>query len=78
MEFYFLIILDTHIWLWWISKSDKLKPSQLKQIEQANQVGVSAISLFEVSWLDTHKKIKLSCQKNEWFDNVKKKLQLVI
>ena len=63
-----MIILDTHIWLWWFNETKKLNPSQLKSIEQAEQVGVSAISLFEVSWLDNHNRIELPCSRNEWFE----------
>jgi PIN domain nuclease of toxin-antitoxin system len=40
-----MIILDTHIWLWWLNQSPKLKTTWLEHIEQAKQVGVSAISL---------------------------------
>lgn len=63
-----MIVLDTHIWLWWFSQNPKLKTIWLEHIEQANQVGVSAISLFEVSWLDRHNRIQLPCPRNEWFD----------
>lgn len=63
-----MIILDTHIWLWWFNETKKLNTSQLKSIEQAEQVGVSAISLFEVSWLDNHNRIELPCSRNEWFE----------
>ena len=56
-------MLDTHIWLWWINKNDQLKPSHLEKIEQENQVGVSAISLFEVSWLVNHKKLNFLVRK---------------
>ena len=31
-------------------------------------MGVSAISLFEVPWLDRHNRIQLPCPRNEWFD----------
>ena len=63
-----MIILDTHIWLWWINQDSKLKPIWLEHIEQAERVGVSAISLFEVSWLNQHNRIELPCPRNEWFD----------
>jgi len=63
-----MIILDTHVWLWWINQISKLKTTWLEHIEQAEQVGVSAISLFEVSWLDRHNRIELPCPRNEWFD----------
>ncbi len=64
-----MIILDTHIWLWWVNQDTEfLKLSWLETIEQADQVGVSAISLFEVAWLEQHGRIKLPCEQNEWFE----------
>ena len=63
-----MIILDTHIWLWWINRNETINKNQLEQIESASKVGVSAISLFEVSWLEQHNRIKLPCPKKEWFE----------
>jgi len=63
-----VIILDTHIWLWWLNKAPQISKNQLEKIEQSIEVGVSAISLFEVSWLATHNRIELNCPKDEWFD----------
>ena len=63
-----MIILDTHIWLWWINRNETINKNQLEQIENASKVGVSAISLFEVSWLEQHNRIKLPCPKKEWLE----------
>jgi PIN domain nuclease of toxin-antitoxin system len=63
-----MIVLDTHIWLWWINQTSKLKTLWLDHIEPAEQVSVSAISLFEVSWLSRHNRIELPCPRHEWFD----------
>jgi PIN domain nuclease of toxin-antitoxin system len=64
-----MIILDTHIWLWWVNQETEfLKPLWQKTIEEANEVGVSVISLFEVAWLQQHGRITLPCQQNEWFE----------
>ncbi|MDM8560937.1 hypothetical protein [Candidatus Parabeggiatoa sp. HSG14] len=60
MEFILIIVLDTHIWLWWINQTSKLKTIWLEHIEQAEQVSVSAISLFVVSWLHRHNRIELT------------------
>lgn len=68
MELFTVIILDTHIWLWWVNQNTNLlKPTWLEHIEQAEQVGVSAMSLFEVAWLEQHNRIQLSCSRIEWF-----------
>lgn len=63
-----MIVLDTHVWLWWLEQSAALKKSWREAIEEAEQVGVSAISLFEVAWLDEHERIELPCSRQEWFD----------
>jgi PIN domain nuclease of toxin-antitoxin system len=63
-----VIILDTHVWLWWVNQDlNLLKPTWLEHIEQAEQVGVSAISLFEVAWLEQHNRIQLPCDRLTWF-----------
>ncbi|MCX7096784.1 MAG: type II toxin-antitoxin system VapC family toxin [Methylococcales bacterium] len=69
MGFADMIILDTHIWLWWVNQDSAfLKPLWLEMIGQADEVGVSAISLFEVAWLQQHGRIQLPCELNEWFE----------
>jgi len=60
-----VIILDTHIWLWWLNSNETINKNQLEQIENASKVGISAISLFEVSWLERHNRINLPCPKKE-------------
>ncbi|WP_040433071.1 PIN domain-containing protein [Chlorobium ferrooxidans] len=43
-----MIILDTHIWLWWINGDTRnLDQSRIDQIVSADEVAVSAISCFE-------------------------------
>jgi PIN domain nuclease of toxin-antitoxin system len=65
-----MIILDTHIWLWWINNDDNLlDQSRIHLINSAKNVAVSAISCFEVAWLDLHGRITLPCKREEWFKN---------
>jgi len=64
-----VIVIDTHIWLWWINQEkEKLKAKWSEKISEADHVGVSAISLFEVSWLERHKRIEVVGSIREWFD----------
>lgn len=68
-----MIILDTHIWLWWVNDDiASLGQERKKQIECSDAVAVSAISCFEVAWLERHGRIILPCGREEWF---KKALQ---
>ena len=61
-------LLDTHIWLWWMAQDKRLKPQWRQDIESADGVGVSAISLFEVAWLVHNKRIELGCELSWWFE----------
>ena len=64
-----MIVLDTHIWLWWINDDQQsLNSIRHEQIASAEVVGVSAISCFEVAWLARHRRIALPCQLASWFD----------
>ncbi len=63
-----MIVLDTHVWLWWVNRDEHLlKPAWRDKIETSRCVGVSAISCFEVAWLERHQRITLSCPRLEWF-----------
>jgi PIN domain nuclease of toxin-antitoxin system len=69
MEFVQVIVLDTHIWLWWINSDTRiLGVARQEHIARADVVAVSAISCFEVAWLARHMRIDLPCQPTEWFD----------
>lgn len=64
-----MIILDTHVWLWWVNQdATQLRPGWIDRIEGREDVGVSAISCFEVAWLERHGHIGFSCPREEWFD----------
>lgn len=64
-----MIVLDTHIWLWWVNADTQLlTPSRVDQIKQSDFVGVSAISCFEVAWLAHRGRIILPCTPKQWFE----------
>ncbi|MDD2720236.1 MAG: type II toxin-antitoxin system VapC family toxin [Gallionella sp.] len=64
-----MIVLDTHIWLWWINNEPKvISPIRQQQIQGADEVAVSAISCFEVAWLAKHGRIELPCSPGVWFE----------
>jgi PIN domain nuclease of toxin-antitoxin system len=64
-----MILLDTHIWTWWVSKPEKLTEKQRKFLESSGQpLAVSIISLWEVSLLDCKGRIHLPKEINSWFE----------
>lgn len=64
-----MIILDTHIWLWWVNdETNSMKAQWMELINHTSEVGVSAISCFEVAWLQRHDRIILPEPTLIWLD----------
>jgi len=63
-----MMVLDTHIWLWWINGTPgKLSAHLIERIENEEEVFVSAISCFEIEWLSQHGRIELDVDLDDWF-----------
>jgi len=65
-----VIVLDTHIWVWWNHNDSKLTPRHHEVInrERPHGLGVCSISLIEISRLVTQNKLILPCPVQEWFN----------
>ena len=64
-----MIVLDTHIWLWWVNENTAALGEKRKDmIGAADVAAVPAISCFEVAWLEAHARIELSCDRDFWFE----------
>jgi PIN domain nuclease of toxin-antitoxin system len=63
-----VILLDTHIWLWWIDGSLQLTPAQRAHLEanESTGLGVSAISCWEVAKLVELNRLELRFPVAEW------------
>ena len=44
-----MIVLDTHAWVWWLTKPEKLGKKGARAIGKAPRVGIPAISVWEVA-----------------------------
>jgi PIN domain nuclease of toxin-antitoxin system len=74
-----MIVLDTHIWHWWLNQiPGKLSPAILTLIEETDDVGISAISCFEMAWLVRHGRIDLGMPFEQWFDIAKNDTEIQI
>jgi PIN domain nuclease of toxin-antitoxin system len=63
-----VIVLDTHIWLWFINANlDQFPLHWLNRIETANQVGISPVSCYEVALAHSRGRIELPSTAQEWF-----------
>lgn len=61
-----MIVLDTHVWLWWVSAPNMLSAKALRAIEGAETLGVSAMTCWEVSMLVEKNLIDLNRKTEEW------------
>jgi PIN domain nuclease of toxin-antitoxin system len=65
-----LLILDTHIWIWAINGDiARLSPEAINAIElasQNNQLGISAISVWEVGMLESKGRVQLGKACLDW------------
>jgi PIN domain nuclease of toxin-antitoxin system len=69
-----MIVLDTHVLLWWVSGSDELSVAAKKAIKrtltQGSELIVSAISAWEISMLIDKERLILSMDVESWLDEV--------
>jgi PIN domain nuclease of toxin-antitoxin system len=65
-----MIVLDTHIWIWWVSDNQRLRQAQRQAIADnvANRIGVSVISCWEVAKLVRGGRMQLTIGVSEWLD----------
>jgi PIN domain nuclease of toxin-antitoxin system len=63
-----VIVIDTHIWVWWIHGDSALPSSFRGLLEASEQTGiaVSAISCWEVAKLVELGRLALPCPVSEW------------
>lgn len=65
-----MIVLDTHVWVWWAHGDERLTSSQadIIQAQEAEGIGVSAISLWEIAKLVELGRLELSTSLETWFE----------
>ena len=63
-----MIILDTHIWIWWLDENPKLSSQnrEIIQNQQANGLAVSIISCWEIAKLVEKNRLNLETSLEEW------------
>ncbi len=63
-----MIVLDTHIWIWWVNDSSRLTDQYKQWIQnyQPQGLGISIISCWEVAKLVEKNRLVLSLPVDEW------------
>lgn len=66
-----MIVLDTHIWIWYIDRPDLLSQNALQAIEKAKQndsVYISSISSWEIYMLEKKGRLKFKITASLWIE----------
>ena len=63
-----MIVLDTHIWVWWIHQDDQLSKKMQSFIAQheTQHIGISAICCWEVAKLVERGRLRLPLPTDQW------------
>lgn len=65
-----MIVLDTHIWVWWIHGDSRLSSDYVRWIQAHEEtgLGISVISCWEVAKLVERGRLVLPVSTADWFD----------
>lgn len=64
-----MILLDTHIWIWWALGEKRLTDyeiAELDKLAQKRKIAISTISIWEVEILERKSKLTLKPNFSEW------------
>jgi len=64
-----MIVLDTHVWLWWISNPENLSDCASQAIDNAvaeNGIVISSISTWEIALLVDKGRLDISVDVRDW------------
>jgi PIN domain nuclease of toxin-antitoxin system len=65
-----MIVLDTHVLLWWTLETERLSKPAQRAIDEAETLGVPAVIFWEVALLARKRRIKLGVSAIEWTRDV--------
>lgn len=54
-----MIVADTHAWVWWAVGSRNLSSGARQALDSASEVGICAISAWEIARLVAHRRLEL-------------------
>jgi PIN domain nuclease of toxin-antitoxin system len=61
-----MTVLDTHTWVWWLDGDPRLSETARTVIESSDELGVSAISVWELATLERLGRLTLTPDIRTW------------
>jgi len=68
-----MIVIDTHVLIWWVSSPDKLSKKAKLKIEEEGKKGtifISSISIWEIYMLIKKGRLQLTMDTDHWLKNI--------
>jgi PIN domain nuclease of toxin-antitoxin system len=62
------VVLDTHAWLWWVSRPRSLGRRASARVAEAQRIGISAVSCLEVAVAVAKGRISLDRAPLDWLE----------
>jgi len=72
------IILDTHVWVWWLDQDDKLPEALRERVGGARSVAVSAASVYELTLAVERKRLALTLALEDWLRGATEKADIAV
>mgnify|MGYP005848424645 CR=1 FL=1 len=65
-----MIVLDTHVWVWWVNGDTQLTQEYQKYVQrqESQSLGISVISCWEIAKLVERNRLMLSIPVDQWLD----------
>ena len=68
-----MIVLDTHVWAWWVEEPERLSNMQIAAISDQenddNGIGICSTSIWEIAKIVELGGIQLNVELSQWFEN---------
>lgn len=64
-----MVLLDTHVWLWWVEGDSHIGRSAktaIARAESRDEVRISPATMFEIAALHTHGRLRLRLSPEHW------------
>jgi PIN domain nuclease of toxin-antitoxin system len=61
-----MTVIDTHVWIWYVNETPVFSKRAAAALQEADQLGVSAISCWETAMLVAKQRLKLTMDVHEW------------
>jgi PIN domain nuclease of toxin-antitoxin system len=63
-----VIVLDTHVWLWWVAEPQRLSRAAREAIDRTERLGVATISCWEIAMLVEAGRVELDRALETWIE----------